>query len=48
MMLSQGVAIKTISEMLGHSNTRMTLDVYSHVLGTMRQEAAEQMDALLR
>ena len=47
MLLSQGVAVKTISEVLGHSNTRMTLDVYSHVLGTMRQEAADRMDTLL-
>jgi integrase len=47
MLLSQGVDVKTISDLLGHSTTRMTLEVYSHVLNSMRTEAADQMDHLL-
>jgi integrase len=47
LLLAQGVPVKTISELLGHSTTRMTLDVYAHVLETMKQEAADSMDAVL-
>ena len=39
--------IKVISEMLGHSTTKMTLEVYGHVMDSMRQEAANQMDTLM-
>ncbi len=47
LLLSQEVPVKVISELLGHSTTRMTLDVYSHVLGSMQHEAAERIIALL-
>lgn len=47
LLMAQGVPIKMVSELLGHSTTRMTLDVYSHVLDPMRQEAADRMDDLL-
>jgi integrase len=47
LLLAQGVPVKMISELLGHSTTRMTLDVYAHVLETMKQEAADSMDAVL-
>lgn len=43
LLIAQAVPIKMVSELLGHSTTRMTLDVYSHVLHPMRQEAAEGM-----
>ncbi len=46
-VLSQGVALKTISETLGHSTTRMTEEVYLHVFDTMRQAAADSMDGVL-
>ena len=32
LLLQQGVHVKIVSEMLGHSNIKITLDVYSHVL----------------
>lgn len=47
LLMAQGVPIKMVSELLGHSTTRMTLDIYSHVLDPMRQEAADRMDDLL-
>ncbi|KIL80154.1 tyrosine-type recombinase/integrase [Bacillus badius] len=47
MLLSQGVHAKVISERLGHSNIKTTLDIYSHVLPNMQQEAANQIDELL-
>ena len=44
---SQGVPIKVIQEMLGHSSITVTMDVYSHVLPDMQQQAASAMDSLL-
>ena len=32
-----------VSEMLGHSSVMVTLDVYSHVIPTMQESAAEQI-----
>jgi integrase len=45
-LLAQGVNIKVISERLGHSNIKVTLDTYSHVLPTMQDEAAKAIDDL--
>jgi integrase len=47
MLLSQGIHAKVVSERLGHSNIKMTLDTYSHVLPNMQEEAANQIDVLL-
>jgi len=45
--LSAGVPVKVVSEMLGHSSVALTLDVYSHVLPHMQEDAARKMAALL-
>jgi integrase len=45
-LLSRGVHPKLVSEMLGHSTTALTLDVYSHVTPLMHREAARVMDEL--
>ena len=37
----------TVSEMLGHTKVGMTLDIYSHVLPDMQQQAAAEMDRAL-
>lgn len=47
LMLLQGVNVKVVSEMLGHSSVSLTLDVYSHVLPGLQAEAAARMEALL-
>ncbi|UNL85724.1 tyrosine-type recombinase/integrase [Priestia koreensis] len=47
MLLAQGISAKVISERLGHSNIKTTLDTYSHVLPNMQEEAANQIDTLL-
>jgi len=44
-MLDSGVHIKVASERLGHSTTGITLDLYSHVLPGMQEDAAAQVDA---
>ena len=35
------------SEMLGHSQVSITLDLYGHVTPTMQREATEALDAVL-
>ena len=45
--LSAGVPVKVVSEMLGHSSVALTLDVYSHVLPHMQEDAARRMAALM-
>ncbi|TCJ00481.1 tyrosine-type recombinase/integrase [Cytobacillus praedii] len=47
MLLLKGVNIKVIQERLGHSNIKVTLDVYSHVLPTMQSEALKKLDSLI-
>jgi hypothetical protein len=37
---------KVVSEMLGHADVGITLDLYSHVTATMQHDAARNLDAL--
>lgn len=45
--LRAGVPVKVVSELLGHSTTAFTMDVYQHVLPGMQEDAAERISALL-
>lgn len=47
LMLTQGINPKVVAERLGHSSIAITLDVYSHVLPSMQQDAASRLDTLL-
>lgn len=47
LLLSNGVHPKVVQEILGHSQISMTLDIYSHVLPTMQQEAMEKLHQTL-
>jgi len=47
MMLLSKVPAKVVSERLGHSNISITLDLYSHVLDEMKQEATNKIDDIL-
>jgi integrase len=47
LLLSRGVHVKLVSEMLGHSTITLTLDTYSHLIPAMHGDAAAAMDALL-
>lgn len=38
---------KVVQELLGHTQISMTMDLYSHVLPGMQQEAMRQLDAAL-
>ncbi len=48
LLLSVGVHLKVVQEILGHSQISMTLDVYSHVLPSMQQEAIGKLDRALQ
>ena len=39
--------MKVVQDVLGHSQMKMTSDLYSHVLPELRRDAAEQMGAAL-
>ena len=47
-MLASGVHPKVASERLGHSRIGITLDLYSHVLPGMQEDAAARVDEALR
>jgi integrase len=46
-MLVGGVPTKVVQEILGHADAAMTLNVYSHVLPNMQDEAARRIDSIL-
>lgn len=48
-LISEGVDIVTVSKMLGHANTSMTTDVYSHIIEESKRKATECIaDVMLR
>lgn len=47
LMLAGGVHVKVVQEMLGHADVALTLNVYSHVLPNLQDEAARRVDQLL-
>ncbi len=47
MLIEKNVNVKIISERLGHSKVGVTLDIYSHVLPSMQQEAADKLDEII-
>lgn len=46
-LLSRGVHPKIVAERLGHSTIAMTLDTYSHVLPSMQDQTASDLDTSL-
>ena len=48
LLLGKGVHPKVVSELLGHSQLGVTLDLYSHVTPTMHRQAVTTFDELLR
>jgi len=47
LLLQAGVNPKIVSERLGHSTIVLTLDVYSHVLPSMREAATEHLEGMI-
>jgi integrase len=46
LLLSRGVNVKLVSEMLGHADVTTTLRIYGHVLPHMHQVAVEVMESV--
>ena len=47
-LLSMGVNIKVIQELLGHSDIAITLRVYGHLLPSMQQEVVDKWEGVFR
>ena len=47
LLLREGVEMKIVSDILGHSSIRITADLYSHVLLEMQNEAMKALDDAL-
>ena len=47
LLLAQGVPLKAVSDILGHTQISITADLYTHVLPAMKREAVDLMDSLL-
>lgn len=48
LLLAQGVPLRVVMEVLGHSQIAVTANTYTHVLPTLQREAADLMDRALR
>jgi integrase len=48
LVLSRGVPLIVISEMLGHASIEITARYYAHVTRGLKQEASAKLDDLLR
>lgn len=46
-LIDGSVHPKVVRELLGHSNISMTMDVYSHVLPSMQQDAISRLNTAL-
>jgi integrase len=47
LMASSGGHAKVVQEMLGHASINITLDLYSHVLPDMQEDAVDRLGAML-
>lgn len=47
LLLSAGVHPKIVQERLGHATVAITLDTYSHVIGSLQRDAADRLDDVL-
>lgn len=47
LLLGCKIPAKIVSERLGHTTIGITMDLYSHVLKEMQEEAAEQLESLI-
>ncbi len=47
LLLQQGVHPKVVQERLGHASIAMTLDIYSHIVPGMQEEAVRNLEVRL-
>lgn len=43
-LIAQGIDLRTVMEVLGHSTYRLTMDTYAHVLPNQMFDAGDAMD----
>jgi integrase len=48
LMIASGVDVVTVSRMLGHSSTKITLDVYSHQIDEAKNKAANVLNNVIK
>ena len=46
--LQNGIDVKTVSSMLGHSSAGFTLATYTHATNKVQEQAAAKMGSLLK
>ena len=44
-LLSKGVALRVVQEILGHSQISLTANTYAHVMPALQREAMAEIDA---
>lgn len=47
LLLAQGVHARVVTDLLGHSTIKLTMDTYSHVMPALQREAANAMERAL-
>jgi len=47
LLLAQGISARVVMETLGHSTITTTMNIYGHVMPSLRQEAADAMDRVM-
>ena len=47
-MLASNIHPKIVQERLGHSSIAITMDIYSHLMPNMQEDAAAAVDGALR
>ncbi len=47
LLIAQGVPLKVVSDLLGHSGIAITANVYAHIMAPLKDEAAEAMNRAL-
>ena len=48
LLMEKGVNMKVVSERLGHSDIRITMNRYTHVVPTLQNQAAEVIGSLIK
>ena len=47
LMLKNNIPAKIVSDRLGHSNIGITLDIYTHVIKEMQEEASNKIEKMI-
>ena len=47
LLAAQGADLRTIADLVGHSDIRLTQNIYQHALIEMKREAVSKMDSVL-